>query len=88
MGEKRNVGYLVIINEDRVWFLLVLPCQAIPNPSPILGVYRPLALGVVAIRTESTSSVRREETVRISAATFPGQLGLPQASSLSCSPFC
>lgn len=37
MGEQRNVGYLVIINEDRVRFLLVLRAKPFLIPAPPLG---------------------------------------------------
>lgn len=37
MGEPRNVGYLVIINEDKVWFLLVLRAKPFLVPAPPLG---------------------------------------------------
>lgn len=37
MGEPRNVGYMVIINKDRAWFLPVLCAKSCLIPAPPFG---------------------------------------------------
>lgn len=63
MGELRNVGCILIINKDTesgsCWYFV----PGHPNPSHTLEVQRLKALGVAAIRTASTSSMRGAETV-------------------------
>lgn len=73
MGEPRNVGHLVIINEDAVWFLLVLCAKPFLIPAPLLGLETigpghgsPYGIYIQCLG---------EETVRISAATWP--TGIP-----------